>query len=391
VKAAIKLEKKRPKTFQDCVAWARKRFQKYFHNDIKQLLHVYPLDKKTKEGRLFWSLPKRPPKETDFDGSDQLNQDAIAAAACLYANMFGISVPTPQPRQRGNKEEMAAEAQKVEVPFFKIREDKASEIAEMVEKEEKKNEEGGGPEEQQEAPGQMKDVEAVIKAYETLIKPLKGKAAELKVEEFEKDVDENYHVDFVYAFANCRARNYKLEPMDWLTVKLKAGRIVPALATTTAAIAGLQTLELLKYLKGLKVDSHRNCFLNLAVPTMMLSEPAPPIKTKLKEGLEVDLWDRWELKDQAAGLTLREVIQAVEDEYGLIVKDVFHGSKPVFLSALMSINAAEKEKTLGKAVSEICGVEASSGSVLDLTLTVASAEDESKILDSVPPVRIVYT
>jgi hypothetical protein len=30
--------------------------------------------------------------------------------------------------------------------------------------------------------------------------------------------------------------------MDWITTKLKAGRIVPALATTTTSVAGLQTL-----------------------------------------------------------------------------------------------------------------------------------------------------
>lgn len=59
---------------------------------------------------------------------------------------------------------------------------------------------------------------------------------------FEKDDDENGHIDFIHALANCRAGNYKLEPMDWINVKLKAGRIVPALATTTAAVAGLQTL-----------------------------------------------------------------------------------------------------------------------------------------------------
>lgn len=58
-------------------------------------------------------------------------------------------------------------------------------------------------------------------------------------EEFEKDDDANFHIDFMHSMGNCRATNYKLDEMDWITVKLKAGRIVPALATTTACVAGL--------------------------------------------------------------------------------------------------------------------------------------------------------
>jgi len=94
--------------------------------------------------------------------------------------------------------------------------------------------------------------------------------------------------------ANIRAANYDLEEMDWINVKIKAGRIVPALATTTAAIAGLQTLELLKYIKGCKLSEYRNSFMNLAVPSLMMSEPGLAPKSVLKEGLEVTLWDRWE-------------------------------------------------------------------------------------------------
>jgi hypothetical protein len=97
----------------------------------------------------------------------------------------------------------------------------------------------------------------------------------------------------MYSMGNCRATNYKLEPMDWITVKLKAGRIVPALATTTACVAGLQTLELIKILKETKKEDHRNIFLNLAVPSMIAGEPGDVAKTKLMEGLEVSLWDRW--------------------------------------------------------------------------------------------------
>ena len=74
--------------------------------------------------------------------------------------------------------------------------------------------------------------------------------------------------------SNCRAWSYTLDAMDWLGVKLTAGRIVPAMATTTASIAGAQALELVKLVKKVKKEDHRNIFLNLAVPIMQAGEPA---------------------------------------------------------------------------------------------------------------------
>jgi len=58
---------KRPLNFEDCIRYARLKFQKYFVNDIRQLMQAYPLDAKTKEGSPFWTLPKRPPVELSFD------------------------------------------------------------------------------------------------------------------------------------------------------------------------------------------------------------------------------------------------------------------------------------------------------------------------------------
>jgi len=75
------------------------------------------------------------------------------------------------------------------------------------------------------------------------------------------------------------------------------------MATTTAAIAGLQTLELVKLAKGSKKEDLRNIFLNLAVPIMQAGEPGDVPKFKICEGLETTLWDRWEVS--AKGQTLK--------------------------------------------------------------------------------------
>jgi hypothetical protein len=85
--------------------------------------------------------------------------------------------------------------------------------------------------------------------------------------------------------ANTRASNYKLQPMDWMTVKIKAGRIIPALATTTAAIAGLQTVELVKLIQGVELQHLKNAFINLASSYCQLTEPGPVPKVTLRPGL----------------------------------------------------------------------------------------------------------
>lgn len=64
--------------------------------------------------------------------------------------------------------------------------------------------------------------------------------------QFEKDDDSNGHMDFVASASALRAMMYSIEPADRLKTKRIAGKIIPAIATATAAVAGLvRTLALL--------------------------------------------------------------------------------------------------------------------------------------------------
>lgn len=53
-----------------------------------------------------------------------------------------------------------------------------------------------------------------------------------------QDDDTNFHMDLITSLANLRARNYSIAEVDKLKAKFIAGRIIPAIATTTALACG---------------------------------------------------------------------------------------------------------------------------------------------------------
>lgn len=81
-----------------------------------------------------------------------------------------------------------------------------------------------------------------------------------------------------------RARNYKITECDFGKTKMIAGKIIPAIATTTAMITGVVAAELYKFVQGFtELDKFKNSFVNLALPLFVFSEPDPIKKTKSKD------------------------------------------------------------------------------------------------------------
>lgn len=120
--------KKRPQTWMDCIEHARMKFEKLFNHDIRQLMHVYPLDSKTKEGTLFWTLPKRPPAPCNFDKTNPIHQKFVASLACLRATIFHIEIPSKNPRSEDFRKEVADNAEYFKPKAFVPNDAKAKEI-----------------------------------------------------------------------------------------------------------------------------------------------------------------------------------------------------------------------------------------------------------------------
>jgi len=153
------------------------------------------------------------------------------------------------------------------------------------------------------------------------------------VASFEKDDDSNFHIDFITAASNLRARNYSIKEADRNQTKKIAGKIVPAIATTTAMITGLVCMEFVKLIQKKPLETFKNGYVNLALPLFTFSEPNPPPKHKSVPGKSKAIPEGWSLWDTVSfhgDITFQQLLDKFKADFNLNAVSIASGNSLVY-------------------------------------------------------------
>ena len=229
--------------------FAREIYEICFVNKIKQILYNFPLNHTHENGKSFWTGNKLPPKIMEFKTNrfavDFIKSFSVLLMGCLGQNSIHFSnklchltstnIFTPKKNMQ-----------------IKVTDEEEDEVGKTV------------------SHNQV-DLSTQIKQKINILNSLKidVNLKKFSVETFEKDEDENGHVEFINIISNIRAETYGIKTIDSLTCKLVAGKIVPALSTTTVLVTSLTMMEILKYIlkQGYGYDKmeYRDFYVNTGI------------------------------------------------------------------------------------------------------------------------------
>lgn len=291
------LKFKNPKNWMDCASWALDIFIEEFNHSIKQLLHCFPKDHMIGE-KLFWANGKRCPTPLDVNLDNNNIFDFLNATTnllCICCNIENNFLG----------KDLKEFIKTIKIPDFVP---KNTRIA-TTDKEEKEH----------------------IETKEELLIEEKIRNKKYNPQLFEKDDDSNWHVLWITSAANCRNMNYQIPICDFNKSKGIVGKIIPAIIPTTAAVVGLVSLEMLKFMNNKnKIEDYRSYFINLSDNTNLWAEPLPaPIKT-----IGDFKYNSWESFDWFYDKTLEDFKKYYENKFKVNLNMIVFNSKMLYSSLM---------------------------------------------------------
>lgn len=292
------------KNFKFCINLGFLEWHKLFRDNINQLIKKYPRNHIDEDGNPFWTGNKPFPKSFSFNHENDLDLDFVISFSNIWADMLGIK-----------NRYKTTERQKY-IDFLKGLKIPSETICKDIDN-------NNGPKNEKKTmthSGRIDEITELIQEFKN-----KGYFDNIRVIEFEKDDDTNHHIDFITAASNIRAANYSIKGSDRLETKGIAGKIIPALATTTSIVSGLVSLEIYKVLYGFLLGNQYNTLeryrfgsFNLATQSFGFGESLPAIKIKIGTK-EYDLWTKHELTPD---LSIEDLLENYHDEYTKKIGDV---------------------------------------------------------------------
>ena len=286
------------KSFDLCLAFAKKMFYLNFKKNIEETLKLNPPDKKCKDGSKFWKGSNRIPHILEFNSDFDIYYYYLEYFSFLLADSLGIPINNDINYKKNISK------------MIKISENE--EIFQNNNKNEEKQ-------------NQIQKLKSKLLIYLSKFITNKSESNIIQEQIFEKDHDENHQIDFLHISSNLRALNFDIDCCSKDKVKFIAGKIVPSIPTTTSSIVGYISHQLFTLIQTTEPKFLRQINIDLSTPFFYIHQPKKvfvnkdiihPVTKILTKAIPpfFTCWDCLEIKGNEIK-TVNDVINYINEKY----------------------------------------------------------------------------
>ena len=382
--------------FNKVIEFAVQKYTDNFDWRIRQLLYNFPPDYKNEEGGLFWSGAKKLPHPIPYDANNDLCFLFVKRYAFIISHALGLDVT----KEQLSDEYIKKISSEVKIPTFVPKTVKID-ISENNDNQNNNNQKGEVV---------ISDLEKDEQKCEEIFGELSKiksniDGSKINPEEFEKDHDENGHIDFIHASSNLRARNYDINECDRPTTKMTAGKIIPTILTTTATVAGHVSLQFYTLLQTHEIKYLRNVFFNLSNNYYLFSEPTPTIimkdKAEEEEGGPTKAipegWNIWDKVLINGPKTCQELFDYLKGKYNIDIDFLIANGQPIISTLDEEAYKKNKEKKIEELFLEIAKVKLKSNvnylilqTVSNIPKTTINGKELENVSVEMPPIKYIF-